>query len=73
MELLTLMGLWFSDNLTYWRQESYPIAFQNHRAGFILTGDGIRINGYGTGGINGNGDTWYTAESGQTQPGRPMV
>lgn len=62
----------FSDNLSYWRNNSYPIAFQNHHAGFILTGDGVHIDGYGTGGINGNGDVWYTAEAGNTQPGRPM-
>ena len=66
-------GLWqYSDDLDYWRNNSYPIVFQNHDAGFILTGDGIHINGYGTGGIHGNGDLWYTAEAGHTQPGRPM-
>ncbi|KAG9646855.1 pectin lyase-like protein, partial [Aureobasidium melanogenum] len=68
-------GIWtFSPDIAYWRQNSstYPIAFQNHAASFILTGDHIRINGYGTGGIHGNGDTWYTAEAGHTLPGRPM-
>ncbi|OCL14909.1 glycoside hydrolase family 28 protein [Glonium stellatum] len=66
-------GQWtLSDDLSYWRNNSYPIAFQNHHAGFVLTGDGIHIDGYGTGGINGNGDVWYTAEAGNTQPGRPM-
>ncbi|KAL9087339.1 MAG: hypothetical protein Q9159_003685 [Coniocarpon cinnabarinum] len=71
-------GTWvFSTDLDYWRNNSYPIAFQNHAAGFVLTGDGIRINGYGTGGINGNGDTWWACdlsekEAGHTQPGRPM-
>ena len=62
----------FSADLDYWRNNSYPIAFQNHHASFILTGDGININGYGTGGIHGNGDAWYTAEAGNPQPGRPM-
>ncbi|KAJ9138908.1 Pectin lyase-like protein [Pleurostoma richardsiae] len=66
-------GTWtFSDDLDYWRNNSYPIAFQNHRAGFIITGDRIHINGYGTGGINGSGNTWYTAEAGTTLEGRPM-
>ncbi|KAL4805763.1 pectin lyase fold/virulence factor [Aspergillus unguis] len=66
-------GTWlFSDNLSYWRNNSYPIEFQNHAAGFILSGSGITINGYGTGSINGNGDPWYTDEAGVTQPGRPM-
>ncbi|KAK4546044.1 hypothetical protein LTR36_002181 [Oleoguttula mirabilis] len=68
-------GIWtYSPDIDYWRQAAnhYPVAFQNHAASFILTGDGIHIDGYGTGGIFGNGDTWYTAEAGDTQPGRPM-
>ncbi|KAL4900091.1 hypothetical protein BDW74DRAFT_188660 [Aspergillus multicolor] len=66
-------GTWlFSDNLTYWRANSYPITFQNHAAGFILSGSGITINGHGSGGINGNGEVWYTNEAGTTRPGRPM-
>ncbi|RAL09928.1 putative extracellular exo-polygalacturonase [Aspergillus homomorphus CBS 101889] len=66
-------GKWtFSDDLSYWRNNSYPIAFQNHAAGFVITGHNISINGYGTGGIDGNGNVWYTAEAGNTKPGRPM-
>ncbi|GAB7346775.1 hypothetical protein MBLNU459_g1876t1 [Dothideomycetes sp. NU459] len=66
-------GIWtFSPDLDYWRNNSYPIAFQNHHASFVLTGDHIQINGHGTGGIHGNGDVWYTAEKNVTQPGRPM-
>lgn len=69
-------GVWtFSDNLTYWRENGYPVAFQNHHAGFIITGDRIHINGAradgnGTGGIFGNGNAWYNAEHNVTQPGR---
>lgn len=51
-----------SDDLDYWRNNSYPIAFQNHHASFVLSGDGIFIDGYGTGGINGNGNAWYDVE-----------
>ncbi|KAH2529980.1 hypothetical protein KXW40_007702 [Aspergillus fumigatus] len=30
-------GKWtFSDNFDYWRNNSFPVAFQNHRAGFLL-------------------------------------
>ncbi|OJD40684.1 extracellular exo [Diplodia corticola] len=70
-------GQWtFSPDLAYWRANSYPIAFQNHAAGFVLTGDRIQIDGHGTGGIFGNGNAWYVAEAaspvGDTQPGRPM-
>ncbi|KAL2876637.1 hypothetical protein SGCOL_008216 [Colletotrichum sp. CLE4] len=62
----------FSDNITFWRSDGYFIFYQNCRAGFVLSGDGIRINGYGTGGIHGNGDAWYTAEKGATVEGRTM-
>ncbi|KAL2846321.1 pectin lyase fold/virulence factor [Aspergillus pseudodeflectus] len=66
-------GTWlFSDTLTYWRENSYPIEFQNHAAGFVLSGSGITINGHGTGSINGNGDVWYEDEKGVTKVGRPM-
>ncbi|KAB8210665.1 pectin lyase fold/virulence factor [Aspergillus parasiticus] len=54
-------GKWtFSDGLDYWRNHSYPVAFQNHAAGFVIAGRNITIDGYGTG------------EAGNTQPGRPM-
>jgi galacturan 1,4-alpha-galacturonidase len=54
----------FSEDLDYWRNNSYHVEFQNHAAGFVITGDHIRIDGYGTGGINGNGQLWYYAERG---------
>lgn len=66
------MRVQFSPDIEHWRTDSYPIFFQNHAASFVITGDHIQINGYGTGGIHGNGDAWYTAEAGDTQPGRPM-
>lgn len=71
-------GEWlYSEDLEYWRNNSYPIAFQNHAAGFIITGDDIRIDGHGTGGIDGSGEVWYYDERvnetvGATRPGRPM-
>lgn len=66
-------GIWqFSDNLTYWRNNGYPVAFQNHQAGFVISGSNIHISGGGTGGIDGNGNAWYNAEKTMTQPGRPM-
>lgn len=66
-------GTWlFSDDLDYWRNNSYPVAFQNHKAGFVISGERIHLNGFGTGKINGSGNSWYNAEEGDTQPGRPM-
>lgn len=67
-----LTNFQLSDNLTYWRNNSYPVAFQNHAAGIVFTGDRIHITGEGGGGINGNGNAWYNAEQAVTQPGRPM-
>ncbi|KAF5019943.1 hypothetical protein F66182_8040 [Fusarium sp. NRRL 66182] len=66
-------GTWlFSEDIDYWRNNNYHVEFQNHAAGFVLSGDGITIDGHNTGGINGNGDVWYSAEAGTTRPGRPM-
>jgi galacturan 1,4-alpha-galacturonidase len=78
MQMLTMFK--FSEDLEYWRNNSYHIEFQNHAAGFVLTGDHIKIDGHGTGGINGNGQIWYFDERnetkgatvGATRPGRPM-
>ncbi|VUC30103.1 unnamed protein product [Clonostachys rosea] len=66
-------GKWlFSPNTTYWRNNSFLVEFQNHRAGFILSGDKIHLNGYNTGGIDGNGDLWYDEDKGRSTEGRPM-
>ena len=66
-------GIWqYSNDLDSWRNNSYHVEFQNHWAGFVLTGDNIHIDGFGKGGIDGNGDLWYTQEKGTTRPGRPM-
>lgn len=68
-------GTWtMSPDIEYWQQpqNTYPISFQNHAAGIVFTGDGISIDGYGTGGIYGNGDVWYTFDAGNTTAGRPM-
>lgn len=68
-------GTWvLKPDIEYWRNSSnhFPIAFQNHAAAFVISGEGIMIDGEGTGGIDGNGETWYTAEEGFTRPGRPM-
>jgi galacturan 1,4-alpha-galacturonidase len=68
-------GVWtLSSNLTYWRDRNntYPIFFQNHHAALAISGDHIHINGFDTGGVNGNGNYWYDSEQNVTQPVRPM-
>jgi galacturan 1,4-alpha-galacturonidase len=72
--LIDWQGEWLfaTHDLDYWRNNSIPIAFQNLKAGFVISGNDVHIDGHGTGGINGNGDVWYTAEAGTTLPGGPM-
>jgi galacturan 1,4-alpha-galacturonidase len=68
------LTLWkFSPDTDYWRNSSYLIEFQNHRARFILSGSNIHLDGRGTGGIDGNGDVWYDEDRGTSTEGRPMV
>ncbi|KJK63976.1 Glycosyl hydrolases family 28 [Aspergillus parasiticus SU-1] len=67
-------GTWlFSDDVEKWRNNTYWIEFQNHWTAFALSGKRIHINGHGTGGINGSGNSWYNVEKAFTQPGRPMA
>src|SRR3569833_1074625 len=67
-------GTWvFSDDLSYWRSHSYPIAFQNHRAGFALSGDRIHIDGHGTGGFFGCGFSWFSVVAGVSFLGRFLL
>ncbi|RYP50866.1 hypothetical protein DL768_003701 [Monosporascus sp. mg162] len=66
-------GQWlFSPDTDYWRNNSYYIAFQNHRAGFIISGENIHIDGHNEGGVDGNGDVWYDEDKGSSTEGRPM-
>ncbi|GMG17313.1 unnamed protein product [Aspergillus oryzae] len=67
-------GTWlFSDDIEKWRNNTYWIEFQNHWTAFALSGQRIHINGHGTGGIDGSGNSWYNVEKTFTQPGRPMA
>lgn len=59
-------------DLKYWRNNSFPVAFQNHAAGIIFSGSNITINAHGIGGVHGNGEAWYNDEKEITRPGRPM-
>lgn len=69
-------GFWtVKPDIEYWANNNshYFIEFQNHVAAIVFSGDHIEINGHGTGGIFGNGNTWYQAEKGDTKFGRPMA
>lgn len=51
------------------------VGYQNQSTAFIIGGDDVRINGFGTGTFNGNGDDWYKwirqQENTSNYPGRP--
>ncbi|RYP09315.1 hypothetical protein DL764_001362 [Monosporascus ibericus] len=63
----------FPEDANYWtRTRMNPIAFQNHAAGIVFSGSGLKIDRHGTGLIDGDGDAWYGAEQGKMRPGCPM-
>jgi hypothetical protein len=51
------------------------VGYQNQSTAFIIGGDNVRINAFGTGTFNGNGDDWYKwirqQENTSNYPGRP--
>ncbi|GMG24056.1 unnamed protein product [Aspergillus oryzae] len=66
--------LLFSDDITYWVNNSYRIDFQNQSTAWRITGhDYVVDGGPERGGIDGNGQLWYTwAKGGSNVFGRPM-
>lgn len=50
--------LW-SDDISYWLENSMPMGYQNQSTAFIFGGDQIHIHGSGVGTFNGNGQVWY--------------
>ncbi|KAK7468361.1 hypothetical protein VKT23_002877 [Stygiomarasmius scandens] len=73
---LNIFGrLLFSDDLEYWINNSWMTDFQNLLTAWIMTGSNWTLNGGGfaEGGIDGNGQPWYSRAAGVVnQPGRPM-
>ncbi|KAK1148086.1 hypothetical protein N8T08_010723 [Aspergillus melleus] len=66
--------LLFSDDLTYWVNNSYRVDFQNQSSAWRITGHNYEVNGGPSmGGIDGNGQLWYTwAKGGSNVFGRPI-
>ncbi|KAH8929233.1 glycoside hydrolase family 28 protein [Atractiella rhizophila] len=63
----------FSDDLDYWIHNSYRLPFQNQSIAWHVTGNDFVIDGHGKGGIDGNGQAWYTWNRGASNKfGRPM-
>ncbi|GLB06428.1 hypothetical protein AtubIFM57258_001735 [Aspergillus tubingensis] len=66
--------LLFSDNIDYWVNNSYRVDFQNQSTAWRITGhDYVVDGGPHQGGVDGNGQLWYTwAKGGSNVFGRPM-
>ncbi|KAE8153670.1 Putative galacturan 1,4-alpha-galacturonidase A [Aspergillus avenaceus] len=73
--LLNIYGaLFFSDDINYWVNNSYRVDFQQQSTAWRITGhDYVVDGGPHRGGIDGNGQLWYTwAKGGSNVFGRPM-
>lgn len=43
-----------------------PVGFQNQSTVWFLGGKGLKVNGHGTGILDGNGQTWYDLVKGES-------
>ncbi|KAH7360908.1 pectin lyase fold/virulence factor [Rhexocercosporidium sp. MPI-PUGE-AT-0058] len=66
--------LWGTDIL-YWLNHSLPVGYQNQSTAWVFGGDRVKLNGFGTGVLDGNGATWYKwirqQPNTSNYPGRP--
>lgn len=73
---LNIFGtLSFTPDLGYWIENSHRVEFQNQSTAWIVEGEDFVISGGGwnQGGINGNGQPWYSRAAGHSnQYGRPI-
>ncbi|PQE06018.1 alpha-L-rhamnosidase rgxB protein [Rutstroemia sp. NJR-2017a BBW] len=65
--------LW-STNITYWLNHSMPLGYQNQSTVWYLGGDNIKVDGFGYGTLDGNGQAWYDFVKGiSNYPNRPQA
>jgi len=63
----------FSDNIPYWRTNSWSVIFQDQVTAWLFGGTNVTFRGEG-GWIDGNGQSWYTFSANTANlPGRPIV
>ncbi|KAH8805150.1 pectin lyase fold/virulence factor [Xylogone sp. PMI_703] len=65
----------FVPDIGYWIDNSHRVEFQNQSTAWIIEGEDYVVDGGGwkQGGINGNGQAWYTYAQGQSNRfGRPI-
>ncbi|CAG8026859.1 unnamed protein product [Penicillium salamii] len=62
-------------DIPYWLNNSLDVGYQNQSTALILGGNNVRVNGYGKGNFDGNGDYWYQwirkQPNTSNYPGRP--
>jgi polygalacturonase len=64
--------LW-GTNISYWRNNSLPLGYQNQTTAWVIGGSNIKWDGHGYGTFNGNGQLWYDFTNGVSNlPGRPI-
>ncbi|KAI0795696.1 pectin lyase fold/virulence factor [Abortiporus biennis] len=69
----------FKPDVEYWlnANNTYRVVFiQNQASWFVITGNSFTINGHNTGGINGNGQTWWSFYGNRSRSdgdGRPIA
>ncbi|KAI0471955.1 glycoside hydrolase family 28 protein [Xylariaceae sp. FL0804] len=64
----------WSSNISYWLANSLPVTYASLSTAWKISGEDIRIRGYGEGELNGNGQLWYNEnQDGSNQPGRPIA
>jgi galacturan 1,4-alpha-galacturonidase len=80
--LLRRVHIWWADNrriqwskdTDYWLNHSMPVGYQNQSTVWLLGGEGLKVNGHGTGTFDGNGQTWYDLVKGVSNyPGEPPL
>ncbi|KAL4884225.1 exopolygalacturonase B [Aspergillus karnatakaensis] len=65
--------LWSNDT-SYWLNNSMPVGYQNQSTVWFLGGEGLSVYGHGYGTFDGNGQAWYDLVKGESNyPNRPMA
>ncbi|ORY24488.1 putative polygalacturonase [Naematelia encephala] len=65
--------LTWTPDIDYWVQNNIPLDFQNLGLAWVIRGHDFVLDGNNAGGIDGNGQVWYTWAAGvSNKPGRPM-
>lgn len=65
--------LTFSSDIDYWIDNAIRLPFQNQSLAWVITGNRYVLDGNNVGGIDGNGQAWYSrAKDESNMWGRPM-